>query len=72
MVMAMSVNKAWTTATSHSGMAKRTVRDNASMSFVVRLRRSPVPARSTSTNGRASTLSRNSSRSWAKTVSPNR
>ncbi len=72
MVMAMSVNRAWTIATSHSGMAKRTVRDSASMSLVVRLSRSPVPARSTSTSGRASTLSKNSSRSWAKTVSPNK
>jgi len=42
------------------GMAKRTVRDSASMSLVVRLSRSPVPARSTSTNGRPNTLSRNS------------
>ena len=44
---------AWRIATSHSGTAKRTVRERASMSLVVRLSRSPVPARSTSTSGSA-------------------
>ena len=51
--IATRVSAAWTSATSHSGTAKRTVRDSASMSLVVRLRRSPVPARSTVARGRA-------------------
>jgi hypothetical protein len=69
-IMAMKVSRVCTSATSHSGNAKRTVRDIASMSLVVRLSRSPVPARSTSMRGSAKTLARNSSRNCAKTFSP--
>ena len=57
-------------ATSTSGTAKRTVRASASTSPVLRVTRSPVPARSTVDSGSDSTRSRKSSRSSANTVSP--
>ncbi len=59
-----------TQATSTDGTANRTVSDSASMSFVVREIRSPVPARSTVDRGSASTRSMNCSRSCANTFSP--
>ncbi len=45
-------------ATRTSGTANRTVRDSASTSPVLRVTRSPVPARSTVDSGRDSTFSR--------------
>ena len=53
-----------------SGTAKRTTSATSSTSRVERASRSPVPACSTVPRGRASTPSRNSSRSSARTRSP--
>ena len=52
-----------------SGIAKRTVRASVSTSAVVRETRSPVPARSTTESGSASTWRMKSSRRWANTRS---
>ena len=68
--VATVVSTVATVATSTDGTANRTVCDSASTSRVVRVTRSPVPARSTVDSGSATTRSMNCSRSWANTVSP--
>ena len=60
-----------TTATITRGTPKRTACCSLFTSLVVRATRSPVPARSTVDSGSAVTFSMNSSRSSAKTSSPN-
>ena len=66
---ATTVSSTVTAEISVSGIAKRTVRASVSTSAVVRETRSPVPARSTTESGSASTWRMKFSRSWAKTVS---
>lgn len=66
---ATSVSTAVAVAMSVSGTANRTLRDIASMSLLMRVSRSPVPARSTVDSGSETTLCKKSSRSWAKTPS---
>ena len=68
--LAATVSTIVTTATITRGTPKRTACCSLLTSFVVRATRSPVPARSTTDSGRAVTVSRNSSRSSAKTFSP--
>ena len=66
---ATTVSSTVTAEISVSGIAKRTVRASVSTSAVVRETRSPVPARSTTESGSASTWRMKSSRSRANTCS---
>ena len=66
---ATTVSSIVTAEISVSGIAKRTVRASVSTSAVVRETRSPVPARSTTESGSASTWRMKSSRSRANTCS---
>ena len=59
---ATTVSRMVTAEMSVSGIAKRTVRASVSTSAVVRETRSPVPARSTTESGSASTWRMKSSR----------
>jgi hypothetical protein len=68
---ATTVSVIVTTATMTRGTPKRTACCSLLTSLVVRATRSPVPARSTTDSGSDVTVSRNSSRSSAKTFSPN-
>lgn len=69
-MLATTVSRIVTTATMSRGTPNRTACWMRLTSFVVRATRSPVPARSTVERGRVVTVSRKSSRSSAKTVSP--
>jgi hypothetical protein len=69
---AATVSVIVTTATITRGTPNRTACCSLLTSLVVRVTRSPVPARSTVDSGNDVTVSRNSSRSSAKTFSPNR